>query len=65
MTGIEHTILATTILASFFYFGKFLGRKENAEELIEATLDALEKQRFIKVKTLKNGEKELITIDKW
>jgi len=65
MTDLEHAILATALLACFFYIGKYIGRKEQVEDIIERTLDSLEKQRFIKVKTLKNGDKELISIDKW
>lgn len=64
MTAIEHSIIATGLLALFFYFGKHVGKKNRVEDAIEHTLDMLEKGNFIKVKTLKNGEKELIALDK-
>ena len=65
MTAIEHSILATICLAAFYYFGKYQGKKFKVEGAIESTLDMLEKNNFIKVKTNeKNGEKELIPLDK-
>ena len=65
MTGIEHAILATSVIAAFFYTGKLLGKKEKVEDIIEHTLNTLEKGNFVKVKTCqKSGEKELIPLDK-
>ena len=65
MTGIEHAILATSVIAAFFYTGKWLGKKEKVEDIIEHTLNTLEKGNFVKVKTCqKRGEKELIPLDK-
>ena len=65
MTGIEHAILATSFLAAFFYAGKWMGKKEKVEDIIEHILNMLEKGNFVKVKTCeKSGEKELIPLDK-
>lgn len=65
MTGMEHAILATSVIAAFFYTGKWLGKKEKVEDIIEHTLNTLEKGNFVKVKTCqKSGEKELIPLDK-
>mgnify|MGYP000598341114 FL=1 len=65
MTGIEHAILATSVIADFFYTGKWMGKKEKVEDIIEHTLNTLEKGNFVKVKTCqKSGEKELIPLDK-
>ena len=65
MTGIEHAILATSFLAAFFYAGKWMGKKEKVEDIIEHTLNMLEKNNMIKVKVdKKTGEKELIPLDK-
>jgi len=65
MTGIEHAILATSLLAAFFYVGKWMGKKEKVEDIVEHTLNMLEKGNFVKVKTCKeSGEKELIPLDK-
>jgi len=64
MTGIEHSILATAMLAGFYYYGKWIGRKEKVEDVIEHTLDTLEQGNYIKVIVQKNGDKELIPLDK-
>lgn len=64
MTAIEHAILATIVLAVFYYYGKWSGRKEKVEDVIEHTLDTLEKGNYIKVNVHKNGDKELIPLDK-
>ena len=64
MTGIEHAVLATGMLAAFYYYGKWIGRKEKVEDVIEHTLDTLEQGNYIKVIVQKNGDKELIPLDK-
>jgi len=65
MTPIEHSIVATLCLAAFYYFGRWQGSRVKVEDAIEATLNMLEKNNFIKVKTdEKNGEKTLIPLDK-
>lgn len=64
MTGIEHAILATGMLAVFYYYGKWVGRKEKVEDVIEHTLSTLEQGNYIKVIVDKNGDKELIPLDK-
>lgn len=65
MTGIEHAILATTCLAIFYYVGRFNGKKERVEDIVEHTLNMLEKGNFVRVKKCeKSGEKELIPLDK-
>jgi len=66
MTAIEHAILATILLAVFYYAGRFSGKKEKVEHIVEHTLDMLEKGNFVKVKYDKEkGEKELIPLDKY
>jgi Na+-transporting NADH:ubiquinone oxidoreductase subunit NqrA len=66
MTGIEHSILATATIAFFYYFGRRQGKKEKVEDIIEHTLNTLEKGNFVRVKTCeKTGEKELIPLDKY
>ena len=65
MTSIEHAILTTSILAFFYYFGRWQGKKEKVEDIVEHTLNTLEKNNMIKVKVdKKTGEKELIPLDK-
>ena len=65
MTGIEHAILATSSLAAFFYVGKWLGKNEKVEDIIEHTLDTLEKNNMIKVKKDDDGNKEILPLDKY
>ena len=66
MTGIEHSILATGLLAAFYYYGRWKGKKEKVEDIIEHTLNTLEKGNFVKVKKCeKTGDKELIPLDKY
>ena len=64
MEFIEEAILATSVLAAFFYYGKYLGKKERVEDIIEHTLETLEKGNYIKVKYHGDTkEKELIPLD--
>jgi RNA-binding protein YhbY len=66
MTGIEHAILATACLAVFYYVGKWNGKKEKVEHIIDHTLNMLEKNNMIKVKVdKKTGEKEILPLDKY
>jgi len=66
MTGIEHAILATSVLAAFFYVGKWMGKKEKVEYIVEHTLNTLEKNNMIKVEVdKKTGEKEILPLDKY
>jgi len=66
MTGIEHAILATSFLAAFFYVGKWVGKKEKVEDIVEHTLNTLEKNNMIKVEVdKKTGEKEILPLDKY
>lgn len=65
MTGMEHAFLATSMLAAFFYVGKWMGKKEKVENVIEHTLDTLEKNNMIKVKKDNNGNKEILPLDKY
>lgn len=59
MTGIEHSIIATVLLAVFYYVGRHVGRGENTEHVIEQTLISLEDRGYIYCITNEDGEKEL------
>ena len=65
MTGLEFSMVATPVLAAFFYYGKHQGKKEKIESIIDHTLTQLEKNNMIKVKVDKNGEKEILPLDKY
>lgn len=65
MGAVEHTLLATGLLAAFYYWGIHVGKKDSIEEIIEHTLDTLEKGNYVKVVyNEKTKEKELIPLDK-
>lgn len=65
MGAIEHTLLATGLLAAFYYWGIHVGKKNSIEEIIEETLNTLEKGNFVKVVyNEKTKEKELIPLDR-
>jgi hypothetical protein len=65
MTGLEHSLLATGLLAAFYYLGVHFGKKDAVEEAVEFTLDTLEKGNYVKVLyNEKTKEKELIPLDK-
>ena len=65
MEALEHSILATGLLAVFYYVGVHMGKKVAVEDAIELTLDTLEKRNFIKVVyNEKTKEKDLIPLDK-
>ena len=64
MTGIEHSLRATGMLALFFYVGKHIGEKKKVEHIVECTFDMLEKNNMIRVSVDKNGEKEILPLDK-
>ena len=63
MTGLEHSIIATALLAIFFYVGRAIGKRENIEYVVQQTLEHLEDGGFIKTKTDENGEKELVKVE--
>jgi len=65
MTGLEHSLLATGLLAIFYYVGFPVGKKEKIEAIVSTMLDKLERGNFIKVEfDKKTGEKVLIPLDK-
>ncbi len=65
MTGLEHSLLATGLLAVFYYLGAHFGKKDAVEAAVEFTLDTLEKGNYVKVLyNEKTKEKELIPLDK-
>ena len=59
MTGFEHSLIATGLLAIFYYAGRYFGRRESVEDAIVATFEALEDNGYISTIENANGEKEL------
>ena len=64
MTAIEHAIVATVALYIFHKWGEWKGRREVVEDIIESTLESLEKQGFIVTEINSDGEKELLKVEK-
>ena len=66
MDIITHTILAVGSLVCFFVVGHFLGEKKvtegMAENMVDATIEMLEKDGLIRIETDKDGEKEIVPI---
>jgi len=63
MITITTAVTITMIVTMFsFYFGKFLGRNEKLEVVVDSMLTKLEKDGYIKTKKGKDGEVELIPI---
>ena len=62
MTGLEHSLLATGLLAIFYYVGVHVGKKKKIEDIVSTMLDKLERGNFIKVeKDEKNWRKRVNT----
>jgi len=56
------TVITTTVLATFYYAGRYLAKKSLVENIIENVLESLEKDGLIATRTDKDGEKEIIPI---
>tara|TARA_B100000427_G_scaffold289965_1_gene265960 strand:- start:398 stop:634 length:237 start_codon:yes stop_codon:yes gene_type:complete len=65
MDVFTHTIIAVGSLVSFFFLGEYFGKKKGIEDaafdVVDYTLDMLERDGLIRVET-KNGEKEIVPI---
>ena len=61
-----HTLIAVGSLLCFFFAGEYFGKKNNArdlaEDMVELTLDMLERDGLIRTETSKDGDKEIIPI---
>ena len=56
------TVITTTVLATFYYAGRYLAKRSLVENLIENVLESLEKDGLNATRTDKNGEKDIIPI---
>ncbi len=65
MDVITHTMIAVGSLVSFFFDSKYFGKKKGIEDaafdVVDYTLDMLERDGLIRVETI-NGEKEIVPI---
>ena len=65
MDVFTHTIIAVGSLAGFFFLGEYFGKKKGTEDtaldVVDYTLNMLERDGLIRVETI-NGEKEIVPI---
>ncbi len=65
MDVITHTMIAVGSLAGFFFLGEYFGKKKGTEDtaldVVDYTLNMLERDGLIRVETI-NGEKEIVPI---
>ena len=59
MDAIEHSIIATTLLAVFYYAGMWVDRRNRIEEAIANTLATLEDNNYIICEEDEDGQKVL------
>jgi hypothetical protein len=59
MDAIEHSVIATTLLAVFYYAGMFVDKRKRVEEAIANTLATLEDNNYIICETDEDGQKVL------
>ena len=62
MDPILHTIIAIGCMASCYYVGDFLAKKNSFDPIVSGLLDKLESDGFIYTKLDKDGDRELIPI---
>lgn len=63
MDAFTHTIIATGCMMISYFAGRYMARMSIFNSIVEATLDRLEKDGFIRAITNNDGEKEIIRID--
>tara|TARA_B100001123_G_C14559783_1_gene729779 strand:- start:319 stop:546 length:228 start_codon:yes stop_codon:yes gene_type:complete len=61
MDATLHTLIATGCMFGAYFWGKYSAR-DIVPNIIESTLDNLEKEGFIETRTDKDGEKDIIKI---
>ena len=62
MDPILHTIIAIGCMASCYYAGDFLAKKNSFDPIVSGLLNKLESEGFIRSRLGKDGDRELIPI---
>mgnify|MGYP003676447304 FL=1 len=61
-----HTLISVGSLLAFFFAGEYFGKKSTtrdlAEDMVEHTLNMLERDGLIRTETDKDGEREIVPI---
>ena len=63
MDVFTHTIIATGCMMISYFAGRYMSRMSIFNSIVEATLDRLEEDGFIRAVTNIKGEKEIVRID--
>jgi len=57
-----HTVVAITCLAGCYYWGRLLAKREILSEVVDTTLEKLEKEGFVRMEIDEDGDKSLVPI---
>ena len=63
MDVFTHTLIATGSMMISYFAGRYMARMSIFNSIVEATLDRLEEDGFIRAVTNIKGEKEIVRID--
>jgi len=57
-----HTAVAIACLAGCYYWGRLLAKREILSEVVDTTLEKLEKEGFVRMEIDEDGDKSLVLI---
>tara|TARA_E500000318_G_scaffold92240_1_gene90775 strand:+ start:278 stop:511 length:234 start_codon:yes stop_codon:yes gene_type:complete len=57
-----HTVIAIACLAGCYYWGRLLAKREILSEVVDTTLEKLEKEGFVRMEIDEDGDKSLVPI---
>ena len=57
-----HTVVAIACLAGCYYWGRLLAKREILSEVVDTTLEKLEKEGFVRMEIDEDGDKSLVPI---
>ena len=57
-----HTVIAIACLAGCYYWGRLLAKREILSEVVDTTLEKLEKEGFVRMEIDEDGDKSLVLI---
>ena len=63
MDAFTHTIIATGCMMISYFVGRYMAKTSIFNSIVEATLDRLEEDGFIRAVINNKGEKEIVRID--
>ena len=57
-----HTAVAIACLVGCYYWGRLLAKREILSEVVDTTLEKLEKEGFVRMEIDEDGDKSLVLI---